>query len=60
MLQTLRRVNEAYGTAILFVSHDLAALRSMCSRIAVLNAGGQPEANASAERILRVLADDLK
>jgi outer membrane protein assembly factor BamC len=30
------------------------------TRIAVLNADGQPEANASAERILRVLADDLK
>jgi len=39
VLRTLREVNQAYGTAILFVSHDLLALRSICSRIAILAAG---------------------
>jgi ABC-type dipeptide/oligopeptide/nickel transport system ATPase component len=49
VLQTLRRVNESYGTSILFVSHDLGALRSMCSRIAVLNAGTIVETQATEE-----------
>lgn len=39
VLATLREVNQVYGTAILFVSHDLLALRSICTRIAILSAG---------------------
>lgn len=39
VLATLREVNRAYGTAILFVSHDLLALRALCGRIAILADG---------------------
>ncbi len=39
VLATLREVNQAYGTAILFVSHDLLALKAICGRIAILAAG---------------------
>ncbi len=39
VLETLREVNRAFGMAILFVSHDLIALRSLCTRVAILSAG---------------------
>ena len=49
VLQTLREVNQAYGTAILFVSHDLLALRSICKRIAILAAGSIVEDRSTEE-----------
>lgn len=48
VLQTLRAINQTCGTAILFVSHDLLALRSLCSRIAILAAGSIVETQATA------------
>jgi ABC-type dipeptide/oligopeptide/nickel transport system ATPase component len=39
VLETLREVNRAFGMAILFVSHDLIALRALCSRVAILASG---------------------
>ena len=47
VLATLREINRAYGTAILFVSHDLLALRSICSRIAILADGSIVETRAT-------------
>jgi len=49
VLTTLREVNRAYGTAILFVSHDLLALHSLCSRIAILADGAIVETGRTAE-----------
>lgn len=49
VLTTLRDVNRAYGTAILFVSHDLLALRSLCSRIAILAEGAILETRPTEE-----------
>ena len=39
VLDALRRANRVWGTAILFVSHDLGAVASLCHRVAILNAG---------------------
>jgi ABC-type glutathione transport system ATPase component len=39
VLEALRRANRIWGTAILFVSHDLGAVASLCHRVAILNSG---------------------
>jgi peptide/nickel transport system ATP-binding protein len=39
ILQLLKRCNQKWGTAILLISHDLAALESVCDRVAVLHDG---------------------
>ncbi len=39
MLRTLRRLLDATGLAMLFVSHDLAVVRCLCSRALVMDAG---------------------
>ncbi|MBQ8514000.1 MAG: ABC transporter ATP-binding protein [Ruminococcus sp.] len=47
MMELLRKLNETYGTAILFISHDLALVRSLCSRMLVLQDGKAVEEGAS-------------
>ncbi|MBQ9725876.1 MAG: ABC transporter ATP-binding protein [Kiritimatiellae bacterium] len=39
LLRTLRRLLDATGLAMLFVSHDLAVVRCLCSRALVMEAG---------------------
>jgi peptide/nickel transport system permease protein len=39
ILRLLRRVNEESGAAILFISHDLAVIASLCDRVLVMYAG---------------------
>ncbi len=39
LLDTLREINRAQGTAILFISHDLGVIRSLCSRVIVMRGG---------------------
>ena len=39
ILDLFRKVNREYGTAMLFVSHDLLAVASLCHRIAILHEG---------------------
>jgi peptide/nickel transport system ATP-binding protein len=39
VLQLLKQCNESFGTGILLISHNLAALESVCDRIAVLHDG---------------------
>jgi peptide/nickel transport system ATP-binding protein len=39
VLQLLRQCNRKWATAILLISHDLAALESVCDRVAVLHDG---------------------
>lgn len=39
IIELLKRINREKGTAILFISHDLSVVRSLCSRVLVMNAG---------------------
>ena len=39
LLRTLRRLLDATGLAMLFISHDLAVVRCLCSRALVMDAG---------------------
>lgn len=39
ILQLLKKINEEYGTAILFISHNLNVVRKLCSQILVMNKG---------------------
>ena len=48
MIDTIRQINEIYGTAILIVEHNLKAVMALCQRIIVINFGmeiaqGSPE-----------------
>ena len=38
-LKLFQGMNERFGTAILFISHDLLAVASLCRRVAILNEG---------------------
>ncbi len=38
-LKLFKGMNERFGTAILFISHDLLAVASLCQRVAILNEG---------------------
>lgn len=44
ILELLRKINKEKGTAILFISHDLSVVRSLCSRVLVMNHGEIVEA----------------
>lgn len=39
IIELLKRINKTKGTAILFISHDLSVVRSLCSRVLVMNKG---------------------
>ena len=39
IIELLKRINREKGTAILFISHDLSVIRSLCSRVVVMNKG---------------------
>ena len=39
LLGLLQRLNQAHGMAILFISHDLASVAALCTRVGVLNSG---------------------
>ena len=39
ILELFRRFNREFATAILFISHDLASVDALCTRVAVLEAG---------------------
>jgi len=49
LLKLFRHLNSAHGTAILFITHDLAAAITLCQRIAVLAEGAIVETAASRE-----------
>ncbi|MFP5235704.1 MAG: ATP-binding cassette domain-containing protein [Acidobacteriota bacterium] len=48
LLKLLRRINETDGTAVLFISHDLLAAATLCTRLAVLSGGQIAEVVATA------------
>ena len=39
ILETLKEINRKEGTAILFISHDLAVVRTLCGRVVVMKSG---------------------
>ena len=39
IIELLKRINREKGTAILFISHDLSVVRTLCSRVVVMNKG---------------------
>jgi ABC-type glutathione transport system ATPase component len=39
IIELLKKINKEKGTAILFISHDLSVVRSLCSRVLVMNKG---------------------
>ncbi len=39
ILETLKDINRKEGVAILFISHDLAVVRALCSRVVVMKEG---------------------
>ena len=39
IIELLKRINRQKRTAILFISHDLAVIRTLCSRVVVMNKG---------------------
>ncbi|GAA1328019.1 dipeptide/oligopeptide/nickel ABC transporter permease/ATP-binding protein [Leucobacter albus] len=51
ILELLKRINEAEGTAIMFVSHDIAVVTSLCTRVIVMYRGKLVE---------DITADDLR
>jgi peptide/nickel transport system ATP-binding protein len=52
ILNLLRDVQAEFGSSMLFISHDLALVRSMCQRVLVLHSGQIVEAGPS-EEVLR-------
>ena len=49
ILRELKRINREFGTAILFISHDLAVVRALCDRVLVMNDGRIVEETAAAD-----------
>ena len=43
ILALLKEMNREFGTAILFISHDLRVIRSICSRVVVMHQGKMVE-----------------
>ncbi|MCR5301328.1 MAG: ABC transporter ATP-binding protein [Lachnospiraceae bacterium] len=39
IIELLKKINREKGTAILFISHDLSVVRSLCGRVVVMNRG---------------------
>jgi ABC-type dipeptide/oligopeptide/nickel transport system ATPase component len=51
ILALFRTLNRTYGMAILYISHDLASVASICDRIAILHQGQIVE-NGTSEQVL--------
>ena len=45
IIDLLRKINSEFNTAILFISHDLSLVRSLCDRVLVMHKGRVVEAN---------------
>jgi ABC-type glutathione transport system ATPase component len=48
-IELLRQLNRDTGMAILFISHDLAAVAAICDRVAILNEGEVIESGPASE-----------
>jgi ABC-type dipeptide/oligopeptide/nickel transport system ATPase component len=51
ILNLFRDLNREFGTAILYVSHDLASVAALCRRVGVISQGRLVE-TGSVERVL--------
>lgn len=49
VLRLLKRLQEAYGTAILFITHDLGVVAKLCDTMSVIHAGRIVEAGPVAQ-----------
>ncbi|MCR5507580.1 MAG: ABC transporter ATP-binding protein [Lachnospiraceae bacterium] len=49
ILKLLKRINKTRGTAILFISHDLGVVRSLCERVLVMYRGRIVESGSTGE-----------
>jgi ABC-type dipeptide/oligopeptide/nickel transport system ATPase component len=49
VLQLFRKLNQDLGTAILYISHDLLSVATICDRIAILNQGEIVERGSTAQ-----------
>lgn len=49
VLDLVRNLRTEYGTSVLFISHNLGAIRSMCDRVGVLYAGKLVEEGSAQE-----------
>lgn len=49
ILELLRKINREKGTAILFISHDLSVVKSLCKRVLVMNKGDIVETGLTKE-----------
>ena len=49
ILALFRKLNRSTGTAILYISHDLASVAEICDRIAILHKGEIVECGATAQ-----------
>jgi peptide/nickel transport system ATP-binding protein len=49
VLDLVRELRREYGTSVLFISHNLGAIRSMCDRVGVLYAGQLVEEGSAQE-----------
>ena len=52
ILQLFARLNQMLGMAVLYVSHDLLVVASLCHRVAILHAGAIVEMD-STEKVFR-------
>ena len=49
ILELLKKINREKGTAILFISHDLSVVRTLCKRVLVMNKGNIVESGDTNE-----------
>ncbi|MCR5733907.1 MAG: ABC transporter ATP-binding protein [Lachnospiraceae bacterium] len=49
IIELLKKVNREHGTAILFISHDLCLVKSLCKRVLVMYKGNVVEAGSSSD-----------
>jgi len=60
ILELFRRLNREFNMAMLFISHDLLSVASLCSRIAILQRGQIIECGATAQVFRHPCADDTR
>jgi peptide/nickel transport system ATP-binding protein len=57
VVELLRRLRDEHGTAMLFISHDLAVVGQLADRVTIMRAGAVVE-QGPADRVLRAPGDD--
>jgi len=60
ILELFRRLNRQLNMAMLFISHDLLSVASLCSRIAILQRGQIVECGATDQMFREPRTDDTR